>query len=106
MILFINTCTAEATSDKLLEAEIDIYNETECRRLMFSTTSPKTPLGHQPDLMICAGVPDGSKDACTVSINSKQLPDFFLSQSQTNRTSEVKSKLIHLIYYRVILVAR
>ncbi|CAH1405885.1 unnamed protein product [Nezara viridula] len=56
---------AEATSDKLLEAEIDIYNETECRRLMFSTNSPKTPLGLQPDLMICAGVPDGSKDACT-----------------------------------------
>ncbi|XP_014286485.1 serine protease snake-like [Halyomorpha halys] len=56
---------AEATSDKLLEAEIDIYNTTECRRLMFNTNSPKTPLGHQPDLMICAGVPDGSKDACT-----------------------------------------
>ncbi|XP_014286481.3 venom protease [Halyomorpha halys] len=55
---------AEATSDKLLEGEVDIYNDTECRRLMFSSYSPKSSLGHQPDLIICAGLPDGSKDAC------------------------------------------
>ncbi|CAH1405889.1 unnamed protein product [Nezara viridula] len=56
---------AEATSDQLLEAEIDIYNNTECERLMFSTYSTKSPLGYQPELMFCAGVPDGSRDTCT-----------------------------------------
>ncbi|CAH1405892.1 unnamed protein product [Nezara viridula] len=54
----------EGTSDKLLEAEIEIYNDTECKRLMFSSITPQTPQGHQAEQMICAGVPDGSKDAC------------------------------------------
>ncbi|XP_014285102.1 venom protease isoform X1 [Halyomorpha halys] len=54
----------EATSEKLLEADIRIYNDTECKRLVFSSATARTPQGHNADQMICAGVPDGSKDAC------------------------------------------
>ncbi|CAH1405899.1 unnamed protein product [Nezara viridula] len=54
----------DATSEKLLEADLEVYNDTECKRLMFSSITPQTPRGHEADQMICAGVPDGSKDAC------------------------------------------
>ncbi|CAH1405894.1 unnamed protein product [Nezara viridula] len=51
-------------SNKLLEAAIEVYNDTECKRLMFSKITPEIRYGHEADQMICAGVPDGSKDAC------------------------------------------
>ncbi|XP_014285098.3 venom protease, partial [Halyomorpha halys] len=52
----------EATSEKLLEADIRIYNDTECKRLNSATAW--TPLGHNADQMICAGVPGGTKGTC------------------------------------------
>ncbi|CAH1405893.1 unnamed protein product [Nezara viridula] len=55
---------SDGTSEKLQEADIEVYNDTECRKLMFSSVMARTPQGHQADQMICAGVPDGSKDAC------------------------------------------
>lgn len=57
---------AGETSNHLLEADLDIYNGTECARLQ-PYKDNKTPRGIVTDTMLCAGKTDGSKDACTVS---------------------------------------
>ncbi|XP_066904260.1 serine protease snake-like [Halyomorpha halys] len=55
---------------QILETDMEIYNDTECKRLRFSGDNPKTPLGHQPDFMFCAGIPDGSNRTVACSGHS------------------------------------
>lgn len=51
-----------------MEVEIGLYNDSECKKLMDKTGGNKLPRGIDSRIMICAGVSQGGKDACSVSI--------------------------------------
>ncbi|CAH1405897.1 unnamed protein product [Nezara viridula] len=54
-----------STSKKLLEVNIDVYNDTECMRFMHSGwVRILFRWDSDADQIICAGLPDGSKDTC------------------------------------------
>lgn len=61
------TTPSGGMSSQLLEGEVDIYDDTECKRVLFDCEGCKDrtrALGHQSELLFCAGLPDGSKDTC------------------------------------------
>ncbi|XP_073978731.1 clotting factor G beta subunit-like isoform X2 [Rhodnius prolixus] len=53
------------TSPVLMEVEIGLYNDSECKKLMDKTGGNKLPRGIDSRIMICAGVSQGGKDACS-----------------------------------------
>ncbi|KAK9506526.1 hypothetical protein O3M35_008448 [Rhynocoris fuscipes] len=53
------------TSSVLMEVEIGLYNDSECRKAMEQIEGSKLPRGIDSNTMVCAGVRQGGKDACT-----------------------------------------
>ncbi|CAH1405887.1 unnamed protein product [Nezara viridula] len=63
------TGSSQHMNNHLLEAEVNIYNDTECNKLMFECVECKKeairmPRGYQSDYMFCAGDPENGTDTC------------------------------------------